>query len=268
VFDVESAVFPRVDIAQIGLAPLTSMYYFGPSSRGGIDDYRPAVHDSDGLAMSTGWREQLWRPLTNPVELQISTFSDVNPRGFGLMQRRRDFPAYQDIEARYERRPSLWVETIGDAGEGAVHLIEIPTKSEIHDNIVAFWRPTQKLDGKGEYLFNYRLHWCADHPSGNDLAKVVETRSGAGSEEKTRLFAIDFAGAKLKALAADAKPTAEVKSDKGKIANVVVEPNPASGGWRVAFELAPAGEATVEMHAQLLAGDAAVSERWIYRWTR
>jgi glucans biosynthesis protein len=268
VFDVESAIYPRVDIAQIGLAPLTSMFYFGPSSRAGIDDFRPAVHDSDGLAMWTGWSEQLWRPLTNPAELQISTFSDINPRGFGLMQRRRDFAAYQDLESRYERRPSLWVETIGDAGEGAVHLIEIPTKREIHDNIVAFWRPAQPLHAKSEYVFNYRLHWCADHAPRNDLAKVFETRSGAGSEEKTRLFVIDFAGEKLKSLPADAKPSAEVKSDKGKIANLVAQPNPEIGGWRVSFELAPVGEATVEMHAQLLLGDTAVSEAWIYRWTR
>jgi glucans biosynthesis protein len=268
VFDVESAIYPRVDIAQIGLAPLTSMFYYGPSSRSGVDDYRPAVHDSDGLALLTGWREQLWRPLTNPVELQISTFSDVNPRGFGLMQRRRDFAAYQDLEARYERRPSLWVEPIGDAGEGAVHLVEIPTKGEIHDNIVAFWRPTAKLDGKGEYLFDYRLRWCADHASGGDLAKIVETRSGAGSAEKTRLFVIDFAGKRLTALPAAAKPTAEVISDKGKIADVVAQANQASGGWRVTFQLAPEGEATVEMHARLLVGDAAVSESWVYRWTR
>jgi glucans biosynthesis protein len=268
VFDVESAIYPRADIAHVGVAPLTSMFYFGPSSRNAIDDYRPAVHDSDGLAIWTGWSEQLWRPLTNPTELQISAFSDVNPRGFGLMQRRRDFPAYQDLEARYERRPSLWVETIGDAGEGAVHLVEIPTKREIHDNIVAFWRPTQPLRAKGEYVFNYRLHWCADHAPRNDLAKVVETRSGAGSEEKTRLFVIDFAGDRLKTLPADTKPSAEVKSDKGKIANVVAQPNAETGGWRVSLELAPSGEATVEMRAQLLAGDTAVSEAWIYRWTR
>jgi glucans biosynthesis protein len=162
----------------------------------------------------------------------------------------------------------VWVETIGDAGEGAVHLIEIPTKLEIHDNLVAFWRPTQPLHAKGEYVFNYRLHWCNDHNPGDDLAKVVDTRSGAGSEEKTRLFVVDFAGDKLKALPADAKPTAEVKSDKGKIANVVAQPNPESGGWRVSFELTPGGEATVEMHAHLLTGDAAVTEAWVYRWTR
>jgi periplasmic glucans biosynthesis protein len=268
VFDVESAIYPRVDITEVGLAPLTSMFYFGPSSRAGIDDYRPAVHDSDGLQMWTGWSEQLWRPLTNPVDLQISTFSDINPRGFGLMQRRRDFTAYQDLESHFEKRPSLWVETIGDAGEGAVHLIEIPTKHEIHDNIVAFWRPTQPLHAKGEYNFNYRLHWCTDHNPGNNLARIVDTRSGAGSAEKTRLFVIDFAGDRLKALPADAKPSAEVKSDKGKIANVVAQPNPETGGWRVSFELAPDGEATVEMRAQLLSGDAAVTEAWIYRWTR
>jgi len=265
-FDVETVIYPRSDIAQLGLAPMTSMFYFGPNDRKRVDDYRSAVHDSDGLAIWTGWSEQLWRPLTNPAALQISSFSDVNPRGFGLVQRRHDFVAYNDLEARYERRPSLWAETIGNAGQGAVQLVEIPTNREIHDNIVAFWRPAEPLRAKTDFVFNYRLHRCWDRPAEGDVARVVATGSGAAGAEKTRLFVIDFSGDRLKQAAGETKLRAEVSGDHGKIGNVVAQPNPEINGWRVSFELSPSGSA-VELRAQLFAGDRAVSEAWLYRWT-
>ena len=135
VFDVETALYPRVDIPTAGLAPLTSMFMFDANNRANVDDFRPAVHDSDGLAVHNGRGEQLWRPLTNPADLQISTFVDSNPRGFGLIQRKRDFRDYQDLEAHYEKRPSLWIEPIGDWGEGGVFLVEIPSKEEIHSKL-------------------------------------------------------------------------------------------------------------------------------------
>jgi glucans biosynthesis protein len=267
VMDVESTLYPRVDIAQAGIAPLTSMFYFSANDRLKIDDYRPAVHDSDGLLVWNGRGEQLWRPLANPAELQVSGFADVNPRGFGLMQRRRDFHNYEDLEARYERRPSLWVEPIGDYGEGSVNLVEIPTNREIHDNVVAFWRPAQPLRAKGEHTFNYRLHWCAQNPMGSDVGKVVGTRVGSGSKEKTRLFVIDVAGEKLKAVPPDAKLQPEIWADQGKVANAVAQPNPEVGGWRMSFELEPGGARSVEMRARLMNGDALLSEAWMYRWT-
>src|SRR6266542_1414282 len=133
VFDVEAALYPRADIATAGLAPLTSMFMFDAGNRANVDDFRPAVHDSDGLGMLNGRGEHLWRPLNNPGDLQISTFVDTNPRGFGLIQRKRDFRDYQDLEAHYEKRPSLWIEPIGDWGSGGVFLVEIPSKEEIHD---------------------------------------------------------------------------------------------------------------------------------------
>jgi len=268
VVDVESALYPRVEIGQVGLAPLTSMFFFDANDRARIDDYRPAVHDSDGLLLWTGRGEQLWRPLANPTELQISVFSDTNPRGFGLMQRHRDFRTYEDLEARLEGRPSLWVEPIGDAGDGAVQLVEIPTKSEIHDNIAAFWRPAQPLRANSENVFNYRLHWCWDNPAATDVAKVVDTRSGAAGQEKTRLFVIDVSGGeKLKRLPPDAKPRADVSANEGKIQNVVAQPNKEKDGWRIAFELVPGSAKAVELRAQLLADDQPLSEVWVYRWT-
>jgi glucans biosynthesis protein len=267
VFDVEAAVYPRTDIAQVGVGTLTSMHFFAPLDRTRVDDYRTAVHDSDGLLMWNGRGEQLWRPLANPVDLQVSTFADSSPRGFGLLQRRRDFAAYQDLEARYERRPSLWVEPIGDWGKGSVILTEIPSKQEIDDNMVAFWRPQDKLLAKGEYNFTYRLHWCWDNPWTTKLGRHLASRSGAGGDGKSRLFVIDVAGAQLKSLPDDATPKLEVQTDKGSIANPVAQRNPEIDGWRISFELAPDNAKAAELRAQLTGDSGPLTEAWVYRWT-
>ncbi len=267
IFDVEAAIYPRVDIAEAGIATLTSMHFFAPNDRRDIDDYRPAAHDSDGLLMWNGKGEQLWRPLANPTDLQISLFEDSSPRGFGLMQRRRDFAAFEDLEARYERRPSLWVEPIGDWGKGSVMLTEIPSREEVNDNMVAFWRPENTLAAKGEYIFTYRLHWCWDNPWVTPLGRLAVTRCGAGSGGKTRLFVIDAIGEKLKALPDDAHLHLDVGANKGTVSNIVVQRNPELGGWRMSFELAPAEEKAIELRAQLMGDDGPLTEAWVFRWT-
>ncbi len=267
VFDVEMTLYPRVDIAHPGFAPATSMFFFDASDRDHIDDYRTAVHDSDGLSIATGRGEQLWRPLRNPSTLQLSAFADPGPRGFGLMQRKRRFEDFDDLEAHYEKRPSLWVEPIGETGEGEVHLVELPTAVEINDNIVAFWRPKQPIKAKSEVGFTYRLHWCGVLPLNNDLAQIVDTRAGLVHENR-RLFVLDVAGGnRLKALPNDAKPTIQISAEHGTIQNAVAEPNPETGGWRLSFELAPGDAKSVEMRAQLMNADLPLSEVWIYRWT-
>ena len=202
--------------------------------------------------------------LTNPKDLQISSFYDNNPRNFGLLQRQRDFAAYEDLESHFETRPSLRAEPIGDWGSGEVRLIEIPTKTEIHDNIVAFWRPKDPLKAKGEYNYTYRLHW-GEGKAGEGLARFVKTMSGA-ADDTHRLFVCDIAGPKLK----DVKPEAvrgEVTANVGKILNVVTQPNPQTGGWRLSFNLEPGNETVVELRARLMQNDEPLSEAWVYRWT-
>jgi periplasmic glucans biosynthesis protein len=267
VFDTEIALYPRADIAACGIAPLTSMFLFDANDRTRVDDYRAAVHDSTGLQIWNGRGEQIWRPLANPRELRISAFSDRGPRGFGLMQRGRQLADYEDLEAHYEKRPSLWVEPIGDWGEGVVELVEIPTSREVNDNIVAFWRPHDPLTAKGEYILSYRLHWCWSMPAAAPLAQVAVTRCGLAWDQKNRQFVIDFVGGALQNRRADALPAIDVGADKGKIENAVVEPNPATGGWRLSFQLAQGGEKVVEMHARLMDGEKPLTESWIYRWT-
>jgi len=245
--------------------PMTSMFFFGPNDRKEVDDFRPAVHDSDGLDILNGRGEELWRPLSNPTDLQISSFVDQNPRGFGLMQREKNFAAYEDLESSFERRPSLWAEPIGDWGEGAVRLLEIPTKEEVHDNIAALWQPKAALQAKGEYTYTYRLHWGPDSPKPAALARFCRTAQGARGEDG-RIFVLDVSGDKLKS--ADPKNVRGVVSaDKAAIKNVVTQPNPATGGWRLSFELAVKETVPVEIRASLMQGEEPLSEVWIYRWT-
>lgn len=263
VFDVEASLYPRVDIGHAGLAPMTSMFFFGPNDRSDADDFRPAVHDSDGLAMFNGKGEQLWRPLSNPRDLQVSVFNDLNPRGFGLMQRERKFFAYQDLESHFEQRPSLWIEPIGDWGEGAIELFEIPTKQEIHDNIAAFWRPKTPLAAKGEHNMTYRLHWGPDAPKAHTLARF--TRTGVAARGDARLFVLELEGDALKGLDPNSVK-ATVSTDKAEVTNVVAQPNPETQGWRLSFQCA-VKDAPVELRAELAANDKPISEIWVYRWT-
>lgn len=277
VFDVSMRLYPRVDLAQAGIAPLTSMFQFDAGDRVGIDDYRQAVHDSDGLALLNGAGEQLWRPLRNPASLQESLFMDRQPRGFGLMQRKREFADFVDSEARYDRRPSAWVEPVGDWGKGGVHLFEIPTADEYHDNIVAFWRPRKPLVAGREHRFDYRLHWCDRHSWNPDLARLEATRSGAvgsspgsgsGADPDTRRFVIDLRGGQLSSLAATAEPRAVVEASHGRVANIVAHSGAVDGTWRIAFELDPGDAPVIELRARLLAENGhPLSETWLYRWT-
>lgn len=263
VFDVDARLFPRVTLANAGIAPLTSMYQYDAGDRVGIDDYRPAVHDSDGLGLLTGTGEQVWRPLHNPSAIQHSGFQDRTPRGFGLMQRKREFADFQDAEAGYEKRPSAWIEPSDDWGAGEVHLVEIPTADEYHDNIVAFWRPATPLQAGVESRWRYRLHWTATHTWIDGLVRVQATRIGAkpAGDRAIRLVVVDFDGD-----ASGEAPQIEVTASTGRIDNPVVHARP-GGGWRAGFEFLPGGRATSELRMRLHRDGAPVSETWVYRWS-
>src|ERR1019366_246974 len=193
--DVELTVFPRAEMRVVGIAPLTSMFLFDETNRGRLDDYRPEVHDSDGLMIESNSGEQIFRQLANPMQLQVSSFTTQPPKGFGLVQRSREQSDFQDFENQYERRPSAWIEPKGDWGPGGVELVEIPSGRESNDNIVVFWRPLHGLTPNHPAHFEYRITWLAEPALPKGMGKVVATRSGASLDGKRRVFILDFVGA-------------------------------------------------------------------------
>ena len=265
VFDVDARLYPRVALAAAGIAPLTSMYEFDAGERSRIDDPRPAVHDSDGLALLSGGGEQAWRALRIPRNVEHSGFQDRDPRGFGLRQRKREFADYQDLEAGYEKRPGCWVEPLDAWGEGEVHLVEIPTANEYADNIVAFWRPRAPLAAGREHRWRYRLHWSAGHDWNPSLARVVATRSGALDGAEGRQYLVDFRGGRLPE--ADGTVRVQASASTGELRNAVAYRNPHDKGWRVGFELDPGAAQAVEMRLWLEGDGERLSETWLSRWT-
>lgn len=266
IVDVETTLFPRVNLEHVGLGGMASTYFYGPNDRRNADDIRPAVYESSGLQMLNGQGEWLWRPLHNPETLQISAFVDNAPRGFGLLQRERSYETFQDDDQRFERRPSLWIEPLGDWSQGSVQLLEIPTDAEINDNILAYWRPKAPMAAGSEVAFAYRQYWGWNSPERPPLATVTATRSGRGSSGRRRRFSVDFSGDML----GDNWP-ADLKSvltvGPGSFQNLKLLPYPERKTVRVAFELDPGNENACEMRLILEAGGKPISETWLYRWT-
>src|SRR5208283_5674238 len=192
---VRAAIYRRTDVKVIGLAPLTSMFWHGENSRTTHGDFRPEVHDSDGLLVQRGSGEWLWRPLVNPDKLRVTSFADESPRGFGLLQRDRNFDHYQDLEAHYHSRPNVWVEPVGNWGVGAVRLVEIPTPDETSDNIVAFWVPANPLPANEAFEFEYRLRWYLDTGKRPPAGFVAASRlSDVQKQPGLTRFLVDFDG--------------------------------------------------------------------------
>lgn len=271
--DVTARLSFRNAVDRLGVAPLTSMFTFGENDRRNRDDFRPEVHDSDGLAIHRRNGERLWRPLKNPEELALSYFQELSPSAFGLMQRDRDFSHYEDIEARYELRPSLMIEPLGDWGRGMVELVEIPTKSEVNDNIVAFWVPEKKPEAGSQYEFRYRMRWGNVVDDAASLAYVSGTYAGVGgnaAEEvppNTRRFAINFIKGTIGNLPLDAVLDAIVDvPDNAKLVHTALDRLP-DGGWRLSLEIQKLNSAPVELRAKLSMLQRIVTETWLYQWT-
>ena len=270
--DVTSHVYFRRVVERLGLATLTSMYFHGENSSRHVDDFRPEVHDSDGLLLARSNGEWVWRPLNNPKLLRVSVFKENKPTGFGLWNRDRNFDHYQDLEARYNDRPSLWIEAVGDWGGGSVYLIEIPSDAEKYDNVVAFWVPDFQTGEGKDYSFSYRMHFTKVEVHDTQLAYVKATRTGSLPTESLnidaqRKFVVEFASPLLESLSEKAKIEADVSASSGKISNVVVQKNYITGEWRLSFEVAPEKDRDpVELRALLKSDDKQISETWVYQW--
>ncbi|WP_308915126.1 glucan biosynthesis protein G [Jannaschia sp. LMIT008] len=272
VMDVDATLFPRVDLDHVGIAPLTSMFLYDQTNRWRFRDFRPAIHDSDGLAIWNGAGEALWRPLANPVTLQVSSFVDRDPRGFGLMQRADRLSDFADLEALYHERPSLWIEPRGDWGDGVVRLVEIPSDQEIYDNVVAYWRPRDPLAAGTEHRFSYRMTWFdggrAAMPRPSAVSAVLDTHIGDNFARDALVAAVDFAA--HPDLSGDLEDvTIFVAGNRGvPTSGGILQPNPETGGARLTFTFDPEDRDGVELRAQLLRNGRTLTEVWLYRWTR
>ena len=279
VMDIESTLFTRAQVSRFGIAPLTSMYWFSETKKDTAIDWRPEVHDSDGLSMWSGKGERLWRPLNNPPRIMVSAFLDENPRGFGLSQRDRVFDHYQD-GVNYERRPTVWVEPLPSPqsegwGKGSIQLCEIPTDDEIHDNIVAMWVPEKPVPAGAELSINYRLHWLADEPYPTKLARCVATRLGRGGQpglprpKGVRKFVVEFLGGPLATLSYGVTPDMVVTASRGSLQGYrIVEavPDDVPGHWRAEFDLTADGADPVELRCFLQANGETLTETWMFQY--
>lgn len=265
VVNVKTRLFERKRPQELGVAPLTSMFLYGEEKPRPAGDWRPEVHDSDGLLIASGAGEQIWRPLVNPQKLRLSYFEAENPRGFGLLQRDRSFSNYEDIETRHELRPNAWIAPIGNWGKGQIKLVEIPSQKETNDNIVAYWIP-RTLPPAGQPIeLAYKISFQSEDPIEASVGRVTATRVGIGDKDELRRFVIDFDGAKLKALPADTavKPVISVGQD-GQLVQQNIVKNSVTGGWRVAFQIKPSKNKPLEMRAFLQHNQDVLTETWSY----
>ena len=282
--EVMLTLFARKTVKTLGIVALTSMFFYGESTNlPPVDDFRPEIHDSDGLLLAYPSGEFVWRPLVNFKKLFINAFTMSDPSGFGLLQRDVNFDHYQDLEARYDNRPSTWAVPVGEWGPGRVELIQIPTKNEKNDNIVAFWRPDEPLAPGQPRSFHYRLDWfSAPDTAQHSFGVVTATRSAAVEGGNQREMIIDFAGGKLArlpaVLPADAPLDAVVTlQGDGDITEKQLYRNDPANGWRLTFRLKPKAEgvlervlptddqpAPIEIRAYLRQAGEVLTETWSY----
>lgn len=271
VMEVSATLYTRTAVEQLGLAPLTSMFLHGENDPSPTEDFRPEVHDSDGLLIWNGNGERLWRPLNNPSRLGVSFFQTRGLRGFGVLQRDTAFANYEDLEARYEKRPSLWVEPVQGFEEGSVVLLEIPSTEEIHDNIAAFYKPAAPTPAGAEIKLAYRLLWGNPKiPEPTGVSEVTATRRAL------RKWVVDFGPQRPKAKTPTPAPQvapsatfpleAMVTTSRGRISKPLVQRNEVNGGYRVTFELDATGTDTIELRCFVKQGDETLTETWSATW--
>ncbi|HEY5552825.1 MAG TPA: glucan biosynthesis protein G [Opitutaceae bacterium] len=269
VVDVRATLFFRGELQNVGFAPMSSMFWFGEASQNRFGDFRPEVHDSDGLLVATDADDRVWRPLSNPSEIQRTDLDAPALKGFGLLQRDRELRSYEDIEALYNLRPGLWIEPIGEWPAGRVRLVEIPTASEFADNIVAFWTPAEPFIPGEPVEIHWRLHWTTAPAFGGPPGWVRSTRQSLeGAAEGRTRYVVDFDGGSMADVAPDAAVGAEVASTTpASVVEHQVLRNEHDGSWRLLMTFsAPPGSQPCELSARLTVGGRAVTETWLTRW--
>ena len=272
--EVRSRIYLRENVAKLGIAPLTSMFFYGENQPAPGPTLRPEVHDSDGLSIRSSSGEWIWRPLQNPRRLLITSYALTDPVGFGLLQRDRHFRAYEDLDTRYDLRPGAWVEPKGSWGAGRVELVQIPSPDETNDNIVAYWIPAKQPAPKRPLDLEYELIWGREPDLPLPAVRVVQTRrvqsapverKDKAAPEKSTLFVVDFApdpAAKLPEVPVQWQVSG---GDNADIIEHTLRRHEATGGWRATLRVRAIDEKRpLELRGQLNAGGAPLSEVWSY----
>lgn len=263
---VAARIYFRTGVERLGVAPLTSMFWYSELNRTQGADWRPEIHDSDGLAILTGSGERIWRPLRNPDRVTVSSFIDQSTRGFGLAQRDREFTSYEDDGVFYNRRSSTWVTPTSDWGPGAVQLLEIPTADETFDNIVAYWTPATQPAAGDALSYDYTLDWVERDPAPGDVARTVGSWRGVGGvpgqprPEGQHKYVIDFSGGRLSSVAGDVEIS--VTASSGTVTGASVRPVVGQPRWRGIFDLAADPKQAVDLRVYLHVGGEPVTETW------
>jgi periplasmic glucans biosynthesis protein len=272
--DVTTTLFLRKEVKKLGIAPLNSMFFYGENTNiRPVNDFRPEVHDSDGLQIATATGEWIWRPLINPKRLLVTSFQLKNPKGFGLFQRDTDFDQYQDLEADYQMRPCAWIIPKNDWGEGRVELVQIPTDSEKNENVVSYWVPASLPKPGSSMSISYQMKWGSPDIARPPLARVVATRTGTIEGKEGKMYLIDFQGEKPSSPSKDAKVEADIGVGDGDVTEQHIEKHRFSDGWRLVFQVkkkegplvrVTPGNQPLELRAFLRQGDAVLTETWTY----
>src|SRR5688572_15393564 len=266
VVNVRARLFLRKPVKELGIAPLTSMFLFGEGRPRPAEDWRPEVHDSDGLGIQSRAGDWLWRPLGNPEKLRVSYFEFDNPRGFGLLQRDRKFQNYEDLETRHELRPNAWIKPAGEWGAGFVKLVEIPSRKETNDNIVAYWMPRAVPAVGKPFNIAYGVHFQTQEAVGAAVGRATATRLGNGDKEEWKRIVIDFEGQKIRALPESAPVKAVISlGAEGQLVQQSVFRNAATGGWRLSFQVTGPKGKPLEIRAFLQNGSEPLTETWSYQ---
>jgi glucans biosynthesis protein len=273
VTEVQATLFLRKPVHKLGLAPLTSMFLYGENSMAchcRYGDYRPEVHDSDGLLIAMDNEEWLWRPLVNEGRIDVNTFIANHPKGYGLLQRDRNFDHYQDLESHYELRPNAWIEPLGDWNNGKVELVALSAGEESFDNIVAYWTPDRLPKPLEAFSYQYKMYWSLRENGKPPAGYTLSTRMANGSAAKGKKFVLDFLGGAVDWLDNRSDLKADVSASKdGKIIEVIPYKNEFTNGWRLDFQVAPKDPLhpkPVELRVFLKSGQQALTETWTYTW--
>jgi periplasmic glucans biosynthesis protein len=271
--EIDARLYARKDIDRLGIAPFSSMFWYGEANRKKALDWRPEIHDTDGLAILTGEGERIWRPINNPPRVMTSTFVDHDVKGFGLFQRDRSFNHYLDDGVFYDRRSSVWVEPLDAWGEGAVQLVEIPTIKETDDNIVAYWAPKEQLKAGSNRTFRYRLSWLDDIVFPPTLARTIGTWTGLGGRPGfdhvagIQKYVIDFSGEVFRGLGREDGVEIVVSASRGDVSNSYCHPVVGQNErWRALFDIEAAGLDPVELRVFLRRGNETLTETWTYQY--